>query len=481
LGGLPKKAQILSSLRQDDSALLALDSGALLFPSVTLPAGQLEQMQAKARGIVAAYNKMSFQAVAVAAPDLAAGLDFLLDMQKQSRFPWLSANIVDRSTNRHIFTPHIVLAAGDLRIGVLGLTGPEAAELLSDQDNAVLLPWPEALPPQLALANEKSDMLVLLSSLPPAENKQIAERFPEIHIILQSGTGNSNMAPQLLNNSLIAWVEKQGRHAGLLDVQWNPREKHWQDPAEVDLLQGKKNEMDGILWQLGRLRSQGDPETVYRDQPQRLRTYHALVGRQKTIQEEIGRLGADVSRQAAGSGKATFGHRFYAMDRKVPDHPEVRAIVEATTREVNSIGGLSASGIGNSQPVATILPLPEGYAGNRTCRECHEGQWNRWRTSRHARAYDTLAAKNQQHNMSCLPCHVTGGFARTGPELINHAEELRTVGCESCHGPGAAHASAPVQNKPLRLATELCFGCHTPEQSPNFKVEEAVARLGCGK
>lgn len=480
MGGLPKKAHILSSLRQDDPVLLALDSGALLFRPGTLPAGQLEQLQASARGIVAAYNSMSFQAVAVAAADLGAGLDFLLDMQKHSRFPWLSANIVTGSSNRHIFTPYTVLAAGDLRIGVIGLTGPEAAELLSGKDNALLLPWSEALPPQLALATELSDMLVLLSSLPPAENKQIAERFPEIHIILQSGTGNNNMAPHLVNNSLITWVENQGRHAGLLDVQWNLQEKRWQDPAEQELLLGRKNEMDGILWQLGRFRSQGDPETVYRDQPHRLRTYHALIDRQKALQKEISRLESDLSRQAVDSRKATFSHRFYAMDRKVPDHPEVRAIVEATTREVNSIGGRVASGIGGSQPVLPALPLPAGYAGNRSCRQCHESQWNTWRASRHARAYDTLAAKNQEHNMRCLPCHVTGGFVRTGPEIINHAEELRAVGCESCHGPAAGHTITPAQNKPPRLATGLCFGCHTPDQSPDFNITEALARLGCG-
>lgn len=480
MGGLPKKAHTLSSLRQSGPPLLALDSGALLFKPGKPAAGQLAQLQATARGIVAAYNGMAFQAVAVAGADLGAGLPFLLEIRKESRFAWLSANIVNRSRNRHIFTPSTVLTAGDLRIGVIGLTGPDAAELLNDKDDAVLLPWPEALPPQLARAKGATDMLVLLSSLPEAENKRIAERFPEIHLIFQSGTGGSNMAPHLVNNSLIAWVEKQGRHVGLLDVQWNPREKRWQDPAEENLLQGKKREMDGILWQLGRFRSQGDPEIVYRDQPLRLRTYHALVGREKVLRGEMEHLEAGLARQARESGEATFSHRFFAMDKKVPDQPEILAIVEATTREVNRIGGKAASGIGNSRQVVPALPLPEGYAGSRTCRECHDGQWNRWRASRHARAYDTLSARNQQHNMRCLPCHVTGGFERSGEELVNHAEDLRAVGCESCHGPAAAHTRTPVRNKPPRLATELCLRCHTPDQSPNFKVEEAVGRLRCG-
>lgn len=79
----------------------------------------------------------------------------------------------------------------------------------------------------------------------------------------------------------------------------------------------------------------------------------------------------------------------------------------------------------------------------------------------------------------CLGCHTTNpelGFDGAAGTYDTHWTDLG-VGCESCHGPGAAHIAAPIAEKrstilnPARLADprragQVCGACHTRGSSP---------------
>jgi mono/diheme cytochrome c family protein len=49
---------------------------------------------------------------------------------------------------------------------------------------------------------------------------------------------------------------------------------------------------------------------------------------------------------------------------------------------------------------------------------------------------------------------------------------LSAVGCESCHGPGSLHVSAPFSMKKGVIqrvpSSRLCVQCHTAQTSPAF-------------
>lgn len=57
---------------------------------------------------------------------------------------------------------------------------------------------------------------------------------------------------------------------------------------------------------------------------------------------------------------------------------------------------------------------------------------------------------------SCRPCHAKQWDAREEGEA--HAK----VGCESCHGPGARHATAEARIAPMPVdrSVKLCARCH---------------------
>lgn len=461
--------------------MLPLDSGALLFKDEKLPPDQREQLTVTAQGIVTAYNKMSFAGVGIARQDLAAGLPFLLALQKKASFPWLSANLLSRTDRKPWFKPHTLLTTGGMRIAVIGLTAQGADSLLTDKDNAVITPWEEVLPQELAQLRGRAGMTILLSSYPSAINKKIAETHPEIHLILQGGDSRGNMPPEWVNNTLITQVEPQGKSVGILEVHWNAESKKWEETGSENLLTDKKNELDRLGWQINRYRRQGDPTQAFKDQPQVLEAYNDMLAKRRLLEEEILRLTAEQNaRDANRSRSSSYSFQFETMRKDLPDNPSVRAIVDATTSEVNRIGKAAVKARISESTGRKQEGTSEKYAGSTACTSCHAPQFAKWRTTQHATAYDTLEAKEQQFNVQCLPCHITGPAAQTGQEMLALAHDLRQVGCESCHGPAQAHTLQPAAAKVGQPTMATCQRCHTGDHDDRFNFSEALSRLRCG-
>lgn len=180
-------------------------------------------------------------------------------------------------------------------------------------------------------------------------------------------------------------------------------------------------------------------------------------------------------------------------------------------------------------------PSFEGY---KKCGGCHKSQKESWLETAHAKAFNSLKAgvkaeekeragldpdKEYRGDKDCVGCHVTGfkkmgGYKKSMPKTKR--KFLMTVGCESCHGPGAIyrkdHRKAGNKfkktgdaspRKPLVKAGEIfdykeaCYSCHmsyegspwagakepytpfTPEvdKKYEFDYENSVREKGKGK
>ena len=124
--------------------------------------------------------------------------------------------------------------------------------------------------------------------------------------------------------------------------------------------------------------------------------------------------------------------------------------------------------------ILVLMPVAAGaahadYSGWRSCAPCHEKSAEGWRTTRHSKALDSLAAEKKERNRTCLPCHTTG-FGEPGGFLdIDITPEFAGVQCESCHGPAGSHLANPEQKKPATSPKEsVCRKCHTPGQDSAF-------------
>ncbi|HEY3295564.1 MAG TPA: cytochrome c family protein [bacterium] len=125
------------------------------------------------------------------------------------------------------------------------------------------------------------------------------------------------------------------------------------------------------------------------------------------------------------------------------------------------------------------------YVGSKTCKMCHNTEaqakiYDKWMSTKHAHAMAALdSAKGETTNPKCLKCHTTGYGKATGFDKVKDkqgAEDLGSVGCEACHGPGSDYkAMGVMKNHEQAIANglivpteEVCKTCHNQE-SPTFK------------
>lgn len=461
LGGLSKKGFQFKILAADsDRPHLTLDAGNLLFKDSAITPSQTEQGKMAARAIVEAYGLSGYQAVAVGALDLSAGIGFLRTIANQAKFSWLSANLVETSTRKAIFPPSISLKVGEVKATVIGLTGPTP---LAAEEQATLLPWDQVLPSLLDQAASTSDLTILLSNLPSAENQRIAETYSSIHLLIQSRpTDNSaSFEPIEVNNTVLASTMPQGKEIGVMGVIWQPS-KRWGD-SKPESLSKKKAALDSLLWQLGKYQRHENPETALRDQPEQLKAYHLLLERQGALQRDIEALTTEISGGRVTGEPSSYRNRFIVMEESLPGQPEIVALFDKLDRDLNKLG---------EEKAKTLTVRDSPYLGSQACAPCHAPQMAAWQQTKHAGAYATLLEKKQQFNTNCLPCHVTGVKLDAADEALSVPENRRGVGCETCHGPGLDHIKDPKRNAlTSRPDSTLCQGCHAPPHDTTFDYE----------
>ncbi|MCS7047001.1 MAG: hypothetical protein NZO58_11650 [Gemmataceae bacterium] len=155
----------------------------------------------------------------------------------------------------------------------------------------------------------------------------------------------------------------------------------------------------------------------------------------------------------------------------------------------------------------TQVLLPQGakYIGSEACASCHQHAYDIWEKSKHAHAYDTLVEATKpalrQFDGECLLCHTTGFPYETGfndPQVRRQPrlqKKLLHVGCESCHGPGSAHANNPddrdarklinpwavhynqgvAEKRRLLTIDFMCQKCHDTENDVHWNFEKRWA------
>ena len=108
------------------------------------------------------------------------------------------------------------------------------------------------------------------------------------------------------------------------------------------------------------------------------------------------------------------------------------------------------------------------FSGNAACMKCHAKAAQVWSKSQHSHALRTLIVEGHGRDPDCVGCHVVGLTKLTGFRSVATTPQLANVGCESCHGPGAAHSAKPKFVKMGKVGAASCAPCHDPENSPNF-------------
>jgi 5'-nucleotidase len=158
---------------------LLLLAGDFLSSSVASAVFKGEQM-------IAALNAAGVDMATLGNHEFDFGVDHLIGQMAEARFQWIVSNLIDTTTGLPIggAVPRVVRTVGPLKVGFFGLG--EASEVTARGETRLrAIDFREAAATQLAaLKSEGVDLIVALTHLSFAEDRELAERFPEIDVIV---------------------------------------------------------------------------------------------------------------------------------------------------------------------------------------------------------------------------------------------------------------------------------------------------------
>lgn len=120
------------------------------------------------------------------------------------------------------------------------------------------------------------------------------------------------------------------------------------------------------------------------------------------------------------------------------------------------------------------------FVGAETCKQCHPNTYEKWESTKHAMAFESLLddpKPNTIHDAECISCHTVGFEYTSGYRSEELTPELKANQCENCHGPGSKHSAEPENAEFRKLITirketadktGLCIRCHDEDNSPSF-------------
>jgi 2',3'-cyclic-nucleotide 2'-phosphodiesterase (5'-nucleotidase family) len=232
--GLAKVATLVGQIRAQTPEAVLLDAGDTI-QGTPLAYYHYRVEPTDENPVISAMNLTGYDAMTVGNHEFNFGPEILGRAQGQSKFPWLSANILGPD-GQPAFKPYLVLERGGVRIGVLGLTTrnipnwekPEHIEGLSFTDAL------EAARRFVPLLREKlyCDLVVVLThqgferdldtgepNQTDAENQAyaIAAEVPGIDVLL-AGHSHRNIEPRMLGDTLVSMPYRYGARLTRVDV-----------------------------------------------------------------------------------------------------------------------------------------------------------------------------------------------------------------------------------------------------------------------
>lgn len=131
--------------------------------------------------------------------------------------------------------------------------------------------------------------------------------------------------------------------------------------------------------------------------------------------------------------------------------------------------GAGLTGLQGSQSFFRLNP-DNSYMGASACSGCHSTEYGNWQRTGHAHALSLVTNLPPATMQRCLPCHTTGNGEPGGFVSLSTTPNLADVGCETCHGPAAAHkyGDKNLVRPAFTLASEVCGGCHSGAHYPTY-------------
>ncbi|GAA0287520.1 2',3'-cyclic-nucleotide 2'-phosphodiesterase/3'-nucleotidase [Gracilibacillus halotolerans] len=121
--GLIKYASAVRQIREENEFVIVMDNGDLI-QGTPLMTHYVKEHVHQPNPMISIMNQMNIDAGIIGNHEFNFGLSILQDAMKQSNYPWLSANILDKETGKPFFGPPYIIKtlSNGIKVGIIGVT-----------------------------------------------------------------------------------------------------------------------------------------------------------------------------------------------------------------------------------------------------------------------------------------------------------------------------------------------------------------------
>jgi 5'-nucleotidase len=315
-GGLARVATLKARVRDEGRTPLLVMAGDFLSSSVESTVFKGEQM-------VAALNAAGLDLATLGNHEFDFGVDVLLQRMKEARWEWVVSNILDAKTGRPFggASPYVVRTFGGMRVGFIGLCLTTAGLGREGGVQLRILNPLEAAGAQLArLKQERVDAVVALTHLTFAEDRALAERFPEIDLIV--GGHEHFPITAVHNQTLISKAGTDARFVARIDLlrRTTARAERFHELVPINASLADEPRTAAVVKSYAdRMGAELDASVATTSVP-----LDGVSSRMRTSETNLGNLFADVVRAEAGADIAIVNAGGIRGDRIYPSGPLTR-------------------------------------------------------------------------------------------------------------------------------------------------------------
>jgi hypothetical protein len=465
LGGIQRLATVLARGAKDRALI---DAGDLFFPTTGLDDTTRQQHVFKSRMLARAYRQLGAVAINVAESDLFGGIDLLKDLQREGAVPLLSANVRPIGDSGPVVARSVIRNVGGIRVGITGIATPER---VAGIDGVTAIEYGPSVRAEVsAMRKGGADVVIVLAHAGEVGAREIAKAVPEIDVIVRApGTPieREPSGPEKVGSVVIVEAGSQGQHIGRLTIALGPKAPErplaLDDTGQAELRRRalaerkiKAYRMEIDAWSV-------DPTKA-----------EAVQAKKAQIEGLEAKLKEPMPEPAPMTGPSMRVDLVKLTD-DIPPDPEMSRLLAAyyvQLREMNMEKG-DVSRCKQADKAQAV------FIGTEKCIECHEEEYAFWKKTKHAKAWATLEEQGKHFDLTCIGCHTVGYQQPGGFCRLKDVGVLKNVGCESCHGPGSAHAKdKDASSIRLSVSDDFCrSSCHTPEHSDAFVFEKYVREI----
>lgn len=217
---MARRATAIQKERQANDHVLLLDAGSSIL------GGWEPHYEPKAKLMVGAMNRMSYDALTIGQGELRLGSEQLLKTMDLADFPFLSANLTRGEGGPLLVQPYSLLRLDGHRVAIIGVTAPEATDIhqLEEGEVGVLDPL-EGVRQQVSAVGDRAEVIIVLSYLGLESDQKLAQQVQGIDLIVGGRSGENLEQPlrNELTGTVIVQAGKRGEWLGIVDLELDRR------------------------------------------------------------------------------------------------------------------------------------------------------------------------------------------------------------------------------------------------------------------